>query len=29
VGTLSILVRDWDGEPDHVLVTMEEKSSEL
>ena len=26
--TLSVLVRDWDGKPDHVLVTMEAKSSD-
>ncbi len=23
VNTLSILIRDWDGEPDHVLVIFE------
>lgn len=28
VSSLSILVRDWDGEPDHVLVLLEAKPSD-
>ena len=24
VNTLSVLIRDWDGEPDHILVVLEE-----